>query len=1192
MKRRRGAPDLDFAEIMKGERSVEEVYQKKTPIEHILLRPDTYIGSTERETQSAYVWDEALQKIVWKTVDYVPGLYKIFDEIIVNAADNKIRDPKMSTIRVNVDRERGQISVYNDGKGVPVKIHAKEKVYVPELIFGHLLTSSNYDDEEKKVTGGRNGYGAKLCNIFSKEFIIETSDSDVRLRYYQRYFDNMSGKEEPQLVGYRKEDFTRITFKPDLARFNMESLDDDFVSLVKKRTYDLSGIVKNVRVFFNEERIPVRNFKDYVGLYLMGEQKVVHEIVNERWEVALTVSEEQFQQVSFVNAICTSKGGTHVNHVLDQLADPVAEQIKKKEKGLVVRPFQIKSCLFLFVNSLIVNPSFDSQTKENMTLRVSSFGSKCHVSEEFVKSVMKTGILERIAAFAKMKQAQQLKKTDGAKTSKLSGIAKLTDANLAGTKHSEKCTLILTEGDSAKTLAISGIGIAGRDTYGVFPLRGKLLNVREATHKQIMENQEISAIKKIMGLRHGKTYATTENLRYGRVMIMTDQDYDGSHIKGLIINFFDHFFPSLLEIPGFLREFITPIVRATRRDEKIDFYTIPEYEKWKQRTEDRDSYTIKYYKGLGTSTSQDAREYFSNLDRHVKCFYPLTKEDKSFVDLAFNKKKSDERKVWLKNFIQGTFLDNSASKIPISDFVNKELILFSMADNIRSIPSVVDGLKPGQRKVVFSCFRRNLRDEVKIAQLIGYVSEKSAYHHGEMSLASTIINLAQNFVGSNNINLLLPIGQFGTRLMGGKDSASPRYIFTSLSPLTRLIFRETDDPVLNFLNEDNQGIEPEFYVPIIPMVLVNGADGIGTGWSTYIPNFCPKQIAQNIVNVLDGRSVVKMQPFYRGFKGDIDDIGEGRYKISGAFEINGDVLEVNELPVGTWTQTYKEFLDKLLEEGEIKDFKEYHTEKNVRFVIKFSHEKMGLCKRQGVEKKMRLSLTISLSNMVCFDRGGHIRRYGSAEEILRNFCEVRLEYYAKRKAYLVEFLKREVEKLTNKMSFIREIIDGTLAITRRRKADIVWDLEKKDYKKIENSYEYLFSMAILSLTQEKIDHLCREKDAKAEELDDLCKMTPELLWRADLDVFIREYDRWLERVDAGNDSSSSKKRRGPGSSGMHKATKTDKGTKQCTNGEAVGRDAKGAGTGSGLAAADTSAGVDRSSKRPWEKYNVILSDSE
>ncbi|EOB12949.1 DNA topoisomerase 2 [Nosema bombycis CQ1] len=400
-------------------KTIEETYQKKTPKEHILLRPDTYIGSVEKESQQIYVWDEIEKKIVLRVIEYVPGLYKIFDEILVNAADNKIRDPKMTTIKVNIDIENNTISVYNDGKGVPIEMHKEENVYVPELIFGQLLTSSNYDDKEKKVTGGRNGYGAKLCNIFSKEFIVETADYSKKKIYKQVYKKNMSITEPPTIEGYRDKGFTKITFKPDLKRFKMENLDSDIVSLLKKRVYDLSATVKKIKVYLNDEQITVSGFKDYVKLYLPEDTKIIHQVINDRWELGFTVSDEHFQQVSFVNSICTTKGGTHVGHVMDHLVEKIGDHIKKKNKGLVVKPSIIKTNIFIFINCLVDNPAFDSQTKENLTLRVGAFGTKCDPLDNFIKKVLnETNIIDKVTEFAKMKANLQLKKTDGSKTTR------------------------------------------------------------------------------------------------------------------------------------------------------------------------------------------------------------------------------------------------------------------------------------------------------------------------------------------------------------------------------------------------------------------------------------------------------------------------------------------------------------------------------------------------------------------------------------------------------------------------------------------------------------------------------------------------------------------------------------------------------------------------------------------------------
>ena len=313
------------------------------------------------------------------------------------------------------------------------------------------------------------------------------------------------------------------------------------------------------------------------------------------------------------------------------------------------------------------------------------------------------------------------------------------------------------------------------------------LNVREANHKQIMQNDEIKNVVDIMGLKFGVEYdeENVKTLRYGHLMIMADQDHDGSHIKGLVINFIHHFWPSLLNVKGFLQQFITPIVKVTKGKKARTFFTLPEYETWKEENNDAKGWTIKYYKGLGTSTSAEAKDYFSHLSVHEINFAKLTDDETGgdLVDMAFSKARVDDRKIWLNNLEEDTFLDYSKCKedgVKFSEFIDKELVLFSQADNARSIPHVFDGFKPSQRKVLFSCFKRKLKGEIKVAQLAGYVGEHSAYHHGEMSLTGTIIGMAQSFTGSNNINLLTPSGQFGTRRMGGKDSASPRYVFTKL----------------------------------------------------------------------------------------------------------------------------------------------------------------------------------------------------------------------------------------------------------------------------------------------------------------------------------------------------------------------------------------------------------------------------
>jgi len=1135
--------------VPKQQREVEKIYQKKSPLEHVLLRPDTYIGTTESETDKIWVVTGNGQdqpfKMQLRDVTYVPGLYKIFDEILVNAADNKQRDPNMSELRVNIDRETNTISVYNNGQGIPVQIHREYNIYVPELIFGHLLTSSNYDDTEKKTVGGRNGYGAKLANIFSTEFIVETQDSDRKLRFYQRFHNNMRNKDEPKIVPAKGPSWTKITFRPDLAKFGMRGFDDDIIALFSKRVFDVAGCAsKGLKVYLNDTRIDIASFKDYVAMYLPPEAPRVHEKISDRWEVVIADSDGHFQQVSFVNSICTIKGGTHVTYLADQLTKHLLEQIQKKNKNTSVKPFHIKNHLWIFVNSLIENPAFDSQTKVNLTSKRQSFGSDPVFSPATLKKLSTLKITENVLAFSKFKESRELTKNDGSKKSgRLLGIEKLEDANLAGSKHSADCTLILTEGDSAKALAMSGLSVVGRDYYGVFPLRGKLLNVREAKASQIAANAEITHLKQILGLQQGKVYTDTKSLRYGHVMIMTDQDHDGSHIKGLVINLFATFWPSLLKIPGFLTEFITPIVKATKGDREISFYTIPEYETWREQNNDGKGWTIKYYKGLGTSTAAEAKVYFSNIDQHQIPFAYHDDQCSKMIELAFSKTMADQRKDWMNQFVQGTFLNHAVSKITYQDFINKELILFSIASNQRAIPSMVDGLKPGQRKVLFACFKRKLTKQLKVAQLQGYIAEHTAYHHGEASLAGTIINMAQNFVGANNVNYLWPCGQFGTRAQGGKNAASARYIFTHLSPSTRALFHPADDPVLTFLNDDGQSIEPEWYVPVIPTVLVNGSSGIGTGWSSTIPNYNPRDIIQCIRCKLRNEPVPEIHPYYRGFIGKIIAKGRrGNYVVQGMIEkIDDTTVHIFELPIERWTSDYKEWLEQLQLAGKIVSFQEYHTDNTVSFVVNLTPQVMAAAEQVGLIKFFRLEGTLTTTNMVLFDRDGRLKLYRNPAEIFDEFYNIRMDYYQKRKNFHLGKLEQELKRLSNRMRFILAVVEEKLVIRNVKRSIVLEKLkamgfeplgkaqtreesendesedsapeddvtsERKESRELSDAslaadskaYDYLLSMPLWSLTLERVQALKEEYAAKVREIDEL-RLTPlEALWEKDLNA--------------------------------------------------------------------------------------------
>ena len=1125
-------------------KTTEQKYKKQTLLEHIQELPDTYIGSIEQTTEPRYVYDFETNSIKKKDITYIPGLYKIYDEIIVNAVDQYVR-LKLSqesdvydkvylvkNIMVSINKDTGLTSVYNDGDGIDITKHKTYKVFVPSLIFGELLTSSNYNKKEEKVTGGKNGYGAKLTNIFSKTFTIATVDKNRNLQFVQEFRNNMSYKGKPTITKVNKNPYTKISYIPDFKKFNIEGYTDDMVALMTKRVYDIAAWTDNtVNVYLNGKKLDTNSFEKYTNLYLGNKKECprVYEMCNNRWEIAAALNPNQvFDQVSFVNGVDTVRGGKHVDYVTNNITKTLAAYINKKKK-ISVKPSHIKSNIIVFVKSSIVNPSFDSQTKETLTTPINKFGSKCAISDKFIDKLAKCGVMERSIQLNQFKESNNLKKTDGAKRNRIRGIPKLDDANWAGTKKSKHCTLILTEGDSAKAMAVGGLGILGRDKWGVYPLKGKMLNVRGgalSTIQTLLKNKEINDIKKIMGFESDKVYKDINDLRYGKIMILTDQDEDGSHIKGLFFNMMEELWLELFKTTGFLVSMLTPIVKASKDKKTLSFYSLPDYDKWKADTNTK-GWRIKYYKGLGTSTPKEAKEYFKDMKMVT---YQCEDNSNEMIDLAFNKKRSNDRKKWLQTYQHNNVLDYNDKSVTFSDFINKDLIHFSNSDNIRSLPCVFDGLKPSQRKILFCSFKRNLsKNEIKVAQLSGYVSEHGAYHHGEASLQGTIVNLAQNFIGSNNINLLDPVGQFGTRLQGGKDSAQPRYIHTKLTTLAQLLFNKLDNPLYKYLDDDGLSVEPEYYIPILPMILINGSQGIGTGWSTDIPCFNPLDIIKNIIKKMSGSKCIKMKPWYRGFTGEIEQIVEGgqtKYITKGIYkQINDTTVEITELPIKTWTDKYKELLETLTIDSKksntkqyINNYKTYCTDTKVHFILKLPKlilKTLMKLDKNGIphfETVFKMRTKITISNMNMYDIDHKIHHFKDAGEILDYYYDERLKLYTLRKEYMLNDLNLQLELISAKIRFILEFISGKLKISNVSKLELINQLEERDYPKLGSDdnfskYEYLIKMPIYNLTKDKIDELMKNKDNLQLKITTLTLKTNIDLWKDDITEFLTKYKK-------------------------------------------------------------------------------------
>ena len=1173
---------------MKADKSVEETFVKKTQLEHIIDIPDTYIGSIEKTDIDTWIYDDEAEKIIYKNIKYIPGLYKIFDEVLVNAIDQHVRVEaddkivhKVCNIKVNFDMENYKISVFNDGEGIPIVEHKEHGVYVPELIFGHLLTSSNYDKNEKKITGGKNGYGAKLANIFSKSFRIETVDAGRGLKYEQLFEKNMNIKNAPKITKSSAKPYTIIEFCPDLDRFGIDKIDEDTLMLMKKRVIDITACTnKNVSVYINDKKLDCKTMEKYVNFYLDNDVERVYEEVSDRWEVVVAINPDtKFEQVSFVNGISTIKGGKHVDYVANAIIKKVQNHVLTKgvkRKKMELKPAHIKDNLFIFIRCTVENPAFDSQIKEYLTTPSTKFGSKCEVSDKFIEKLIKTSLIDRAMKLSDFKDNIGLLKVSGKKTTSVRGIDKLDDANKAGSVESQKCTLILTEGDSAKALAIAGLSVVGRDYFGVFPLRGKVLNVRDVNLKKVSDNNEISSLVKIMGLKYNtkkgakSSEETMKDLRYGKIMIFTDADVDGSHIKGLLINLFATFWPELLNIPGFIITLATPILKVRKNKDVKEFYTMSEFNVWKESIENVKTWDIKYYKGLGTSTSEEAKGYFTDFIDKIISYEMTVMEacgtedgvpEKNIctdkIELAFDKKRSDDRKMWLKTYDKDNILEQTQKKILYNEFIDKELIHFSNYDNERSIPSLCDGLKPSQRKIIYGCFKRNLKKEIKVAQLAGYISENSAYHHGEQSLYDTIIGLAQDFVGANNIELLEPKGQFGTRInSGGKDAASPRYIFTNLSELTFHIFNPLDNPILEYNEDDGKKIEPVWYIPILPLVLINGTEGIGTGFSTKIPPHDPEIIVRNLLNLLDDKPMENTKPWFRGFKGAIDfkgvnDIGVEQYINKGKYQIVDDsTMIITELPIGKWTDDYKFFLESLLYDKTVEnkgnkqclmDFSNNSTEKTINFTLKFKREDLKeLHQKDDIESVFKLTDTkyTNYSNMHLYNSKGTICKYDSVGDIMKEFYVIRLAYYTKRKEYMLKSMRRELDIYEAKIRFIEEFISGTINILHKEDEEVEEQLMVHNFPKFgkesdegdsdgvdgdadayKMSYDYLLNMKIKSLTKKKIEELKKLFENKMAVYNELMAKDEKTLWRDDLNNFLDVYRKKLKVFNEKMDES-------------------------------------------------------------------------
>jgi DNA topoisomerase-2 len=878
--------------------------------EHAYNISNMHVGSDKKREKQEYLFVD--DKIVLDKIDTPEAVLQIFKEVLSNAGDNIPRSIQYNHKpgkEIIVTINNNTITIRNGGIPIPVEKREKEGKYLPELIFGSFRSSSNYDKTKKRQGAGRNGFGVKEVNVFSKFFKITIGDKLNKLKYEQEWTENMKNCSKPKIEKYIKgSSFVEITYTLDFPRFEMANYDDKTLAQFKYQSAHLAFHYKT-RVLFNEKLLYYPDDKDF-GKLLFFSNMVVEEKEEEDKEyeindkkpdnkegekdnkiitfensgvrVILADTPDKGIILSSVNGIPTPDGGAHVDYIIERVFEPFVKQAKEEyikknpdaNNASVSRTFKVNKVLHhvsIFIDCNVDDPDWGAgQTKS----KLNTFTSTIRVPLSINSTLMTWQFSKELSAMVEFKLQEILSDLNGRISSNVDlGKSGYVPAGLAGKKGREKTTLIIVEGKSASQYPKEMLKYieGGRKYIGIFPIKGKLLNTRKATATKMLKNKEVSNLYKILGLINGKVYTNVGQLNYGKVMILADNDTDGDHIKGLIYDFFFYHWPSLIEL-GYLEIKLTPLRIATKGKKIIPFYYLEHYEKWKNGEKgDNTGFTVEYYKGLATSNRQDVKRdevdhphYLSLINDDLASYH---------MRLMFATQMEDKRKEMIANR-SDEFLPQK-KKVPISTFVTTQLVNFAVDAMVRAVPLAVDGLKPSQRKAIWAAIKKfgyKKGTKVSVENFGNFAAEKTHYHQGPKSLQDTVIKMTQAFVGANNLPYFTEDGLSGSRDEGGKDAGAARYVKTNLTNYFGLIFRPEDEPILQLLEEEGSEIEPLYMLPIIPMLLVNGALGIGVGWATFWPCYKDKGVGSVIEwlkNKLRDKPNFNLVPWYKGFKGTI-----------------------------------------------------------------------------------------------------------------------------------------------------------------------------------------------------------------------------------------------------------------------------------------------------------------------------------
>ena len=1164
-------------------------YKHYSQREHVLFAPEMYIGPIEPIPRKEYVFEDGF--IQRREVTLPPGVVRIFMEVLTNASDNVRRSRRAGVnpgvIVINMDRE--YISIYNEGLSIPVVQKEEMGMLVPTMIFGKMNTSSSYNDNREDAA--RNGIGVKVVNIMSELMEVRANDTTNGISYMQTWTGNMSEEGEPILGQASEKNYTMVRFKLDFKHLNIPNgYEDEAFFLFMKLAIDVSFTSK-ILIYFNDVPLNFSSIKDYASLYTQDEVKsIVHyswpkkadvsresggvEVSNDGLSIpdvemiALDTPDHAFT-ISFVNGLITPDGGVHVDTALHAVTDPIVKDFnnKRQKSGDAETPKltlkDVRSHVGIIVSVSVVNPQWNSQSKTSLR----GPPVKINIPANRLSKVREWDLIQRLQYTIRAKQFKTLSKTDGSKR-KFIGETKGDDANEAGGPHSEECTLAVMEGEAAGgySVVLTRMWKGGRDRLGLLPLRGKLLNTVKADDLQIANNKEIMEMKKLLGLQEGVDYQDPENLktlRYGRLMIMTDADDDGVHIKGLIMAYLNEFFPGLI-ISGFVVDYRTPYLRIKKGSTALKFFNKDEYTAWKnQHLEDWRKWSHEYFKGLGTSTKKEIKDDYNDL--HIVTI--VYDEDANYnIRKAFSDDFITERKAWLRNYQVKDFF-SFQPEMTVTHFINEELIKYSLATLVRHIPILLDGMKTSWRKILFGTFSKWGRkttgiNKFNVARFASHTGEISCYHHGD-SLSKVVIMMAQDFVGSNNLPYLVGLGGFGTRNLGGKEAAPPRYTHVLPSWWLPYVYKKEDDDILTRVEDQGELIEPEFYLPIIPIQAVNGANGIATGHSTFIPNHHPLDVIDWYLRRLKDEPTKNIKPWYRGFRGSIEIIDkrkvenetgvkiedEATFDLPGATrdeeEVEGENplptvpegrysmvtdgiyypgekptdpdFTITELPIGVWTKKYFKWVEQLQITKQIKNSRNNSNDIDIHIEIsgvnlsrtptkmaeKKTSKKKQTCKAVDITS-LRLRRSYGMGNMILLDSERHPVRYKNIGEIMETFFNTRLPFYEKRRLNSISSHREDLKKIQGVIDFINAVITGKLIIYKdskgRSTAEIYADMDRLGIDR-----SHLKNTSFKDITDEKIKKLMGRKEGIEAQINTLEKMTSRDIWFDDLVAFKEEY---------------------------------------------------------------------------------------